>query len=323
MGLIFSEKVDGGESSGTSYKCRSSSVVDETSVEGLGASVVSVRVCLPILVVVEVVTNLDGLLVLDVHDLLENGPINSLSARWGSNGTFVLPVGAIGHRAEELGEGHVRDRPAGSSLQFFIGFQSRFVVVVSSGLVLLRSVSQGTLNAEGCDEVVLHSTSSSSVKEDRDTSAFHGRSTASLLEHELEFHVVGDTVNCVLGGRSDHSLVRFVLGVETHGVDDIVLAGSANVEGHVVRAFNHLSGSNVLETLGADGELGVFRGKSCSEVNRRLVNTGLAGQRPVVAVAGVVDHGAGEGLERRIVEFRFFDFRLFFIFIGDDGDSSE
>jgi hypothetical protein len=256
MGLIFSEKVDGGESSGTSYKCRSSSVVDVTSVEGLGASVVSVRVSLPVGVVVEVVTNLDGLLQLDVHDLLENGPSDSLGARWGSHGTFVGPVGAIGHRAEELGEGHVLDSPAGSSLELLVGLLLRAVVVVSSGL--LRSVSHGTLNAEGFDEVVLHSTSSSSVKEDGDSSAFHLGSTALLLEHELELHVVGNTVNGMLGGRSDHSLVRKVFGVQAHGVNDIELAGSTDVEGHVVCCFLNLSGSDVFETLGADSELGVL-----------------------------------------------------------------
>jgi hypothetical protein len=321
MGLIFSEKVDGGESSGTSYKCRSSSVVDVTSVEGLGASVVSVRLSLPILVVVEVVTNLDGLLVLDVHDLLEDGPIDSLGARWGSHGTFVGPVGAVGHRAEELGEGHVRDRPAGSSLELFIGFLSRVVVVFACGL--LRSVSNGTLNAEGCDEVVLHSASSSSVKEDGDTSAFHLRTTTLLLEHELELHVVGDTVNGMLGGRSDHSLVRSVLGVQAFGVDDIELAGCANVEGHVVAGFLHGSGGDVFETLGADSKLGVLGGKSRVEVNRRLVITGLAGQRPVVAVASIVDHGAGESLVRRIVEFGFFDSVVLFIFIGGGKGSKE
>lgn len=287
MGLIFSEKVDGGESSGTSYKCRSSSVVDVTSVEGLGASVVSVRGSLPVSVFVEVVTNLLSLLVLDVQDLLEHGPIDSLGARWGSHGTFVGPVGAIGHRAEKLGEGHVRDRPAGSSLEVFKAFILRVVVVVYNAIfaIWLRSVSQGTLNAEGCDEVALHSTSNSSVKEDGDTSAFHLGTTAQLLELKLELHVVGDTVNGMLGGRSDHSFYRIVLGVQALRVDDIVLTlGCAKVEGHVAEGFLHRSGCDVFETLGADSKLGVLGGKSRVEVNRRLVSTGLAGQRPVVAV---------------------------------------
>lgn len=116
MGLDFSEEVDGSEGGGTSYKCLSATVVDVTSVEGLGSSVVAVREAIPVSVVVEVFTDGDSLGSFEGQDLLENRPSDSFSARRGSQRSFVSPVGALGHRLEELRDLHVSDGPGLSSL---------------------------------------------------------------------------------------------------------------------------------------------------------------------------------------------------------------
>jgi len=79
---LFSEKCCYRKGSGTSYECTGSTVVDVASVEGLATSVVSVRVSLPILVVVEVGTDSLGLAHPERLDFLKDRPSDTFGARW-------------------------------------------------------------------------------------------------------------------------------------------------------------------------------------------------------------------------------------------------
>lgn len=99
----------------------------------------------------------------------------------------------------------------------------------------------------------------------------------------------------MLGGRSDDSLIRGVLGVFTHGVDNIKLT-VGEVQGHVGGSLVHGSGGDGFKSLSTDSEGGVDRCKSRTEVDRGLLLTGLASQGPIVTVHAVADHRSSQSV---------------------------
>ena len=86
-----------------------------------------------------------------------------------------------------------------------------------------------------------------------------------------------------------------LLGVSTHRVNDIKLS-SGEVKGHVGGSLVHGSGRDGREILGTDSEGGVGGCEARVEVDRGLLNTGFASQRPVVTVHGVINHNSSKGL---------------------------
>lgn len=278
MGLV-SEEGGYGEGSGTSYERLCTTVVDEPSVEGLLASVVAIRVTLPISVVVVVSTESQSLILLQGLNLLENRPSDTLSA-WGlREGSLVRPVGAGTHLFQESRNINVLGVPSISLLEFFSGL----------------SVSFGLLEVERVNELVGHSSSRSTVKEDGNSGNFVLRSTSLLLEHKLELGIVSEAIDGVLGGGLNDSFPGVVLGVGTHRVNNIKLTGR-DIHSNVGSSSSDLTYSDFLESLGTDGQGSVGGRKSGVEVDRRLLGTGLAGQGPVVSIELVGDHLVAEGV---------------------------
>jgi len=127
----------------------------------------------------------------------------------------------------------------------------------------------------------------------------------------------------VLGGGLNNSFIRRIFGVTTHRINDIELS-TAELEGHVMGSLLHSTGGDHFESLSTDSKCGVSRGESTVEVDRTLHVTGLAGQRPVVAVHGVVNHDSGEGIVCRIahiIDFIVFLARMTMAVIFGSGDN--
>ena len=229
-------------------------------------------------------TDGDSLLHFDGQDLLEDCPSDSFSARRGSQRSFVSPVGALSHLLEELRDLHVSDGPGSSSLEALKGY-------VSSAL---------PFHEERFNEFVLHSTTCSSIKEDRNSRNSVVGSSTLLFEHELDLNIVGDSIDGMLRRRSDNGIVGSVLSVQAHGVNHIELSASGDVERNVSRSPLHGARGDVLKALGANSKLGVVRGGSRCEVDRGLLLTSLASERPVVSIHAVVDHDTSEGVVGRV-----------------------
>jgi hypothetical protein len=104
----------------------------------------------------------------------------------------------------------------------------------------------------------------------------------------LNLNIIGESIDGMLRGRSNNSLIRSVLSVATHRVNDIELSALGDVKSHLRRSLLHSSSGNALKALGANSKLSVARGKARCEVNRRLSLAILASEGPVISIHAVV-----------------------------------